>query len=164
MPIKQKIQRLNSMPALSFELGAIFLFCALLMYGTMSGFLPRLRVSPAIAIALTLLGLLAAAWRWSPWLDLSLPNGFWRASPAPVSASRPSPASTPVPQPKATKAVQRIEVWHTTVVEAVPQPVPPLTQTPAIPPQRTKSDGSSPYDSKVKRAAKSVGRFFSPTN
>jgi len=148
------------MSSLSFELGAIFLFCALLMYGTMSGFLPRLRISPAIAIALTLLGLLAAAWRWSPQLDLSFLNGFLHEKPTPVSTAKPAPASAPVPQPKATRTERRVEVWHTTVVEAVPQAAPPVETAPLLP-QRTKSDGSSPYDSKVKRAAQSVGRFFS---
>jgi hypothetical protein len=157
-------QRPTPMPALSFELGAIFLLCAMLMWGTMSGFLPRLRISPAIAITVTLLVLLAAAWRWSPQFDLSFLSGFLHESPTPVSAAKPPTAPATAPQPKATKtAPRRIEVWHTTVIE----PVPPTTATedPApSPPQRTKSDGSSPYDSKVKRAAKAVGRFFSAKN
>jgi len=43
------------------------------------------------------------------------------------------------------------------VVEAVPQAAPPVETAPLLP-QRTKSDGSSPYDSKVKRAAQSASR------
>jgi hypothetical protein len=156
------------MPALSFELGAIFLFCALLMYGTMSGFLPKLRISPAIAIAVMLLVLLAAAWRLSPQLDLSFLSGFLHESPTRVSTAKPAMPPPTAPPPKATKTTpRRIEVWHATVVEAVPQATPPasVTEDPApSAPQRTTSDGSSPYDSKVKRAARAVGRFFSTQN
>jgi hypothetical protein len=166
---------------LAYEIGAVFLLAALLMYGTANGFVPRsLRVGKTFPILLAAGALAFAIYRLGPdlyagWLSAvamapSLtPSRTTTAAPMPATA----PAKSTAPPPRASKQ-PAANSKTLVIVESVP-----ATGDPAAPPSGTpaqdaaakttaatdskpaaKSSDSSPYDSGVKRAVKSVGRFL----
>ena len=154
----------------AYEIGAAFLLAALLMYGTLSGFIPRtLRAGKSLPIFLAAALLLLAIYQFSP--DLSAVWSSIRANapdrvstpPAPaVSASTPHPALPATPHEDVKK--RPAPRWKSIVLDAsVPPAIEPTAVTPEpaqISPPAAESSGSSPYDSKAKRAVKAVGRFF----
>ncbi len=164
---------------LAYEIGAVFLLAALLMYGTANGLVPRsLRVGKTFPVLLAAGVLAFAIYRFGPdlyadWLSATA------VAPG-VPAIRPTPAGrTPAPGPAKSGAApvraakQPDTNRKTIIVESVPAPADPAA-TPVDKPAENaadaktvtdtktaaKSSDSSPYDSGVKRAIKSVGRFL----
>lgn len=166
---------------LAYQIGGIFLLCAMLMWGTMGGFMPRaLRVGKPASLFILCALLAFALYRFGPDMLAMLPSA---TSLAPdVTPSRPAGAQTAVPPPQrriSSPSPQREPAakWKAPVISpsepvAVSSPpaqtVAPERAEPApavIPPsqpepQKWDSSDSSPYDSKTKRAIKAAGRFL----
>jgi hypothetical protein len=164
---------------LAYEIGAVFLLAALLMYGTANGLVPRsLRVGKTFPMLLAAGALAFAIYRFGP--DL---YADWRSASAiepGVTAAQPAPAGrTPAPvpaksgAPPATATKQSDTHWKTIIVESVPAAADPGAPPGGKPAENAadaktatdtksaaKSSDSSPYDSGVTRAIKSVGRFL----
>jgi hypothetical protein len=164
---------------LAYEIGAVFLLAALLMYGTANGLVPRsLRVGKTLPIVLAAGTLAFAIYRFGP--DL---YEDWRSASAVApgaTAARLAPGRTPAsgptkpgaPPARATK--QANTNWKTIIIESVPAAADPVatpigkpaenaartnaTATGAQP--ASKASESSPYDSGATRAIKSVGHFL----
>jgi hypothetical protein len=151
---------------IAFEIGGVFLLAALLIYGTMGGFLPRVfHAGKPAGLAIFVLAIAGAVYYFSPeilsaWRDFtasSLPSSPPKATPSLSDVPKVHPIK-PRPAPQA----------RTTVVEAppeaqpVPAPVSPVAIAPAPDPPapRAEASGDSPYDSGIKRGIKRVGRFL----
>jgi hypothetical protein len=166
---------------LAYEIGAVFLLAALLMYGTANGFVPRsLRVGKTFPILLAAAALVFAIYRLGPdlyedWRSASAAApGVTTAQPAPAERT---PASGPTTSgaPPARATTQANTNWKTIVIESVPAAADPATTPGGKPAENAadtkiatatgiqpaaKSSAGSPYDSGVKRAVKSVARFL----
>jgi|SRR5579875_140518 hypothetical protein len=160
------------MTSISFEVGAVFLLAAMLLYGSLSGFLPRaLHAGKAAPIGIGCCLLAYALYRTVP----ELPN-LWRdadSRPAPQISS-PGPAIPPAAGPKRGRAAApttpRQQSWKTTTVgDSIPPPQPaaepadPSADPSPVPPAPSSSEPASPddpYDSGIKRGIKRVGRFL----
>jgi hypothetical protein len=174
------------MNSIAYEMGAVFLLAAMLMFGSAHGFIPRsLRNAGApIVVGVLLVGFLT--WRFgpdlwenarsnaSPWFATSQPAPA-EPSPSQPASSQPAPAGK-APAPRPAKSVAP-SVTGIVIREVVPSPI-ELSPTEPAPPvivagpitdkpievadakPAPESSGSSPYDSGVKRAVKSVGRFL----
>jgi len=165
---------------LAYEIGAVFLLAALLMYGTANGFVPRgLRVGKTFPMLLAAGTLLFAIYRFAPdlyeaWTSASaVAPGVTTAQPAPAGRTPASaPAKSGAPQASGTK--QPRANWKTMVIESVPAADPAASPggkpaegvagdkatAAAGPHPAAKSSDSSPYDSGATRAIKSIGRFL----
>lgn len=164
---------------LAYEIGAVFLLAALLMYGTANGLVPRsLRVGKTFPILLAAGALVFAIYRfgldlYADWRSASpVEPGATAARPAPAGRTpAPGPAKSGAPPARATK--QPDANRKTIIIESVPAPADPLATPSGKPAENAaeaktaadtkpapKSSDSSPYDSGVKRAIKSVGRFL----
>lgn len=167
---------------LAYEIGAVFLLAALLMYGTANGFVPRfLRVGKTFPVLLAAGTLAFAVYRFGPdvyadWLSTAaVAPRLTPSQPTPAApASAPPPRKSGAHQARAT---QQPEANSKTlvIVESVPAAADPAA-TPAEKPAENaantktaaatdtkaaaKSSDSSPYDSGVTHAIKSVGRFL----
>jgi hypothetical protein len=169
---------MTSTPA--YEIGAIFLLVALLMYGTLSGFIPRsFHAGKPAPIILGVLLLGYALYRFGP--DLS---SGWRSIANPPNSASPHPtpaAATPAtPGPSHAKAMRSATHRQTAANDSVPilsgpaplanpaeapgayqtQPAKPLVAANGAPAPSGEPTSGSPYDSGVKRAIKSVGHFL----
>jgi hypothetical protein len=170
----------------SYEIGAVFLLAALLMYATKSGFIaPSFPAGKVVPISLGLLLLGFGIYHFGP--DLSagwrsmFANATRMASPgqAPAVGARvPHPAVPAASHAKTAK--QWAPHWKTIVVEdsvlpptkptpASANPVPASTSTevpeqaypiPSAKPSGAESTGGSRHDHGIKRAVKGVGRFL----
>jgi hypothetical protein len=179
------------MNSIAYEMGAVFLLAAMLMFGSAHGFIPRsLRNAGAPIVAgVLLVGFLI--WRFGPdlWENARSNGSPWFASsqPAPAAPASSQPASSQpapagkAPAPRPAKSVAP-GVTGIVIREVVPAPTELSPAEPAPPvivagpiadkPVAEKpigvadakpapeSSGSSPYDSGVKRAVESVGRFL----
>ena len=148
--------------AFAFEIGAIFLLVAMLMYGTMSGFVPRLFQDGKLVVIILCVALLGfAAYKF-------LPDLYRRAFPEPGGALISQPPPQPVPAPLHRQSRKQPETgWKTTVLDdSIPQGSNPEPEpaAPLEPAREVKADpqpDESPKNgNRVKRAAKSVGRFL----
>lgn len=173
------------MNSIAFELGAVFLLAGMLMFGSAHGFIPRsLRnIGAPILVGVALVGFLI--WRFGPDLYAAARSNAapWfatsesatsapaqaEAAPAGPAPSGKAPAARPVkpvtpdakaivirevvsPPETAPPAVTEKPIAEEPVAE---EPIADAAQKPA-----PESSASSPYDSGVKRAVKSVGRFL----
>jgi|GEM_PF-1865716 len=167
----------------SYEIGAVFLLAALLMYGTRSGFiLPSFQVGKLTSIILGVLMLVFGIYHLGPDLSAAWSSMFASAT---NSASPPqTPAIEAAPRPSkpaashAKAADQLAPHWKTVVVDdAVPAPTEAAqssanASSPASPaseqadttrsekPPSSESSDESPHDRRIKRAVKRVGRFL----
>jgi hypothetical protein len=177
------------MNSIACEIGAVFLLAAMLMFGSAHGFIPRsLRsAGAAIVVGVVLVGFLV--WRFGPDLYSNFRStvewGFpsFQAPPPEASPSGPAPAPHPAKSAASiSTSVRQPDPNPTTIVirEVVPapaEPTPPAAQpiVETLPTGKpiagkpvqdadakpaAESSGSSPYDSGVKRAVKSVGSFL----
>jgi hypothetical protein len=170
--------------AISFEIGAVFLFATLILYASMSGFLSRAFQAgkPApIILGVFILGLVAYRFRpdlSTAWHSLTA-NTRDAVTPALTPAPTPSPAAASPARPPTKRPPAR---WKGTVAyemdtprasaqqamssaapaaAALPQSAPDAQNAPlAVKDQSADMSGDSPYDSGLKRAAKRVGRFL----
>jgi hypothetical protein len=170
------------MNSIAFELGAVFLLAGMLMFGSAHGFIPRsLRnIGAPILIGVALVGFLI--WRFGPDLYATARSNAapWFATSEfatsePVQAEE-APATHPAkPVTPDAKAIVIREV--VSPAEAAPPPARGVTEKSAEKPiaqepiaakpvdeaaqkPTPESSANSPYDSGVKRAVKSVGRFL----
>jgi hypothetical protein len=151
---------------LAYEIGAVFLLAALLMFGSMPGLSRRFKLgggtTVALGVALVAFGLYHY---WDQILALAAPSdSAGRVSAPTASASTSAPAKGTPAKHRSTRAPEPIE--KTIVVEEVPAErtiVPALVQdkTPAAEKPETQSAPhpceKSPYENKARRALKSVG-------
>ncbi len=143
---------------ISFEVGALLLLAAILMYGTVTGFVPRMfRRSTAapMFVAVAVAGFVV--YRFGP--DISSYAGSLLPRPANAAAVVTLPAKEEAPRKVIKKPA--VQNWRTTDVDAaVPVIVepPPAVSDPAKGIEASSED--SPYDSGIKRAAKHLGRFL----
>jgi hypothetical protein len=143
---------------LSYEIGGIFLLCALLMLGTMSGFVPRLRAGKSVVVVALLLMLAWVAYRHWPVLSA------WVSPAAPAAAPTSAPAKPPVVSREKTPPAK----WKTTVVDdSVPAPATPAASEPesAPPPASAPAPPAEPdkqveEGGRVKRTLRRVGRLL----
>jgi hypothetical protein len=172
---------------LAYEIGAVFLFAAMLMFGSAHGFIPRsLRnIGAPVIVGVALVGFLI--WRFGPDLYANARSTAapWFATPEPAtsaparSEAPPTPAATTGPvkstAEKAHASKQPYPAANGIVIrDVIPVPAEPARPIEAAPPiaetQSTgkvaeaapvaDSTGSSPYDSGAKRAVKSIGHFL----
>jgi hypothetical protein len=172
LPIKSAV---NS--TLAFEIGAVFLFAAMLMFGSAHGFIPRSMrsVGAPILVGVVLVGFLM--WRFGPDLYANMRSTAapWfasesatsEASPAKTSETGNASARAPVKSaaPKAHAAKQAYPAANKVVIRDVvtaPEVHPAVepAQLAAAPAPVADASDTSPYDSGVKRAVKSVGHFL----
>ena len=153
--------------SLAYEIGAVFLLAALLIGGSSSRFLPRLRLGAGSLAAAGIAISIFAIFHYGP----ELWSAFVPPMPAPSSVAAPAaPAKSPAPMKQARAASE--PHWKTIVVEGVPaaesEPV-------AVQPVAVKADPrhddlasaavnaasdpceKSQYDAKAKRWLKSAG-------
>ncbi len=148
----------------AYQIGGVFLLMALFMYGTsVSGFFPKLgRHGKTVGIVIAVIGLAALVVHYAPeWMEQARTAwiGTPEPKPAPAVAAKPSPkprariakAAVPVPA-----AAPEPEPKMIIVPEDLPEPK-PVIETPVEPAGASNTDA---YDSKLKHAAKSVGRFL----
>jgi hypothetical protein len=166
---------------LAYEIGAVFLFAALLMYGTANGLVPRsLRVGKTFPILLGAAALGFAIYRLGPelydgWLQATAGAPNLTSSRTTTAAPTPAPHPAKSGAPQASPSKQSETHWKTIVIESVPAAANPVATPggkPAENPPGSKataaagaqtaanSSDSSPYDSGATRAIKSVGRFL----
>lgn len=167
----------------SYQVGAVFLLCACLMYGTLSGFFPRVlrggKAAPLL-IGLVLLGFVV--YRFAP---ATVNNTVAPAVPAsPRPAPKPAPVVThartpkrPAPQVRAKMIDQAVPVAPPAAVKpepVTPPPIAPVLPSPepspsaaptpsedrASPRPADLSGDDDPYDSGLKRGIKRLGRFL----
>lgn len=168
----------------AYEIGAVFLLAALLMFGTMSGFIPRsFRAGKPAPIVLGVLMLGYALYRFGP--DLS---AGWRsivANSPNIASPHPTPAAstlaTPAPATPHARATHPATHRQTTAIDgsvptlsgsapvANPAEAPGADATPlakplfaanGAPAPSGEPPGGSPYDSGIKRVFKSVGHVL----
>lgn len=158
-----------------FDVGLLFLLVGGLLYLTLSGRLFNMfrdrAPKPLLAIA-AVVGL--AIYRWSSMGPDSVsrpeavaPESASEVPPPPVAPSAPKPAAVKR-RPKAENGPAAAPLaqpdtahWKTVVVEEVPATqvvVPPAAEP--VKAAAAPTAGPDPYESKAKRAAKAVGRFF----
>jgi hypothetical protein len=161
-----------------YAIGAAFLLAALMMYGTLGGFLPRIvRGSKYGALAAFALLCLAAALYWRPELpDLQslLPSSRASAPPAPTPLIPPPPTAKAAPRVRHSAAVVRQEEDRIPPAEVSRPDIPPEEPdaselAPEAAPVLVKREPQAPAlivrppppeDGRVKKAVKAVGRFF----
>jgi hypothetical protein len=172
---------------LAYEIGAVFLFAAMLMFGSAHGFIPRsLRnIGAPIIIGVALVGFVI--WRFGPDLYANARSTAapWFATPEPAtpapasSEALPTPTAATDPVKSATAKAHVANQAHPAangivIRDVVPVPAeparpiiaaPPIAETPAagkVAEAAPEADatGSSPYDSGAKRAVKSIGHFL----
>jgi hypothetical protein len=148
---------------LAYQIGGVFLLAALFMLGTMTGLVPKLFRGniTGILCGIVVLGFVAHfygsdALAW--WHSSSVPKTI----PAPVPAVAVHTTRPRAPQPsEPTKPPEpKVIAWSDDVPAAQPKAADPEpTQSPE-PAATLEPDESSPYDSKAKRAIKSIGRVL----
>jgi hypothetical protein len=174
--------------SLAYEIGAVFLFAAMLMFGTAHSVIPKSvrNIGAPVFVSVALAGFLI--WRFGPDLYANMRSNAapWFPAAEPIPAETASPAPTAVPDkskpfaPKANVSGQvnpnrNGVVIHDfapaspdvalpavqAVVETLPAEKPAGTRG-KEPEEKFRTDDSagSPYDSGVKRAVKSVGHFL----
>ena len=140
---------------ISFEVGALLLLAAMLMYGTVTGFVPRMfrrGTAAPMFVAVAVAGFVV--YRFGP--DISSYAGSLLPRPANAAAVVTQPAKQEAPRKK--PAVQN---WRRTDVDAAPPVIVEPDPAPSDPAKGADaSSDDSPYDSGIKRAAKHVGRFL----
>lgn len=153
---------------LAYQVGGIFLLAALFMLGTMTGLVPKLfRGNPtgilggmvAVGFVLYFYGPDILAW----WRSSQQPQAVSKTVPAVVahSAAQPRSAAQPgAPQPSepAKLPEPKVIVWSDDVPIAQPKAADPEPAPSPEPAATVDPDENSPYDSKAKRAIKSIGR------
>jgi hypothetical protein len=156
---------------LAYQIGGIFLLAALFMLGTMSGLVPKLFRGNATAIlgGIVVLGFVSYFYgsdirAWRPWQSSppqqQQPQAVSTPAPAAVVHNRARPAAVQTSEP-AKLPEPKVIVWSDDVPVAQPKaadPEPAQSREPATTATSLDSDESSPYDSKAKRAIKSIGR------
>jgi hypothetical protein len=147
----------------AYEIGGVFLLVVLFMYGTsVSGFFPKLRGhGKTVAIVIAVVAIAALAIRYSPeWMEQARAAFIDKAG-------KPEPERAPA-SPAKSAAKARAHSAKAVVKPSVPEPAPeakmivvpedlPETKVPAQADSPTNTDA---YDSRMKHAAKSVGRFL----
>lgn len=173
------------MSDIAYEIAGLFLLAALLMYGTLSGFLPKVfRAGKAVPWFLGAAAALFGLYYFAP--DISRVWSSLTGSPSEVTSTEPvqpsqSKTTSPVliqKRPAAPVTSHAVTDWKT--VTADPSiPIATATPTngsdgtlrsadapvqvnaaPKAPPPDAESSGDSPFDSGIQRAAKHVGRFL----
>jgi hypothetical protein len=162
--------------SIAYELGAVFLLAAMLIFGSAHGFIPRsLRnAGVPVIVGVALLGFLI--WRFGPemWSTARSNAAPWLAtSPASPAEEVPSPpplpAKPPVPSLKgvAIRDVRPPEIPRLPEIPAVPEVPRRIVVAPAEKPAEDADEkavpevsSSAPKDHGVKKAVKSVGRFL----
>jgi hypothetical protein len=146
----------------AYQIGGVFLLMALFMYGTsVSGFFPKFRGhGKTAAIVIAVVAMVAFAIHYAP---------DWMEQARAAYAGKPEQVPAP-PSPRKTAAKARPHAIRTAIKPAVPIPapeskmivVPPDLPQPAAdaPVQAEAPPNSDAYDSRMKHAAKSVGRFL----
>ncbi len=147
---------------LAYQIGAVFLLVALLMYGTVGGFTPQFLRNSRYLPALIIVGLIGFGF-YQAWPSLMSWIGSLSSSPAPQpTAAGPTPA--PPVRRAAPAQLKAPEVhWKTTVIDdTVPKVIdPPSTLAPESGPDPDSDlEPAKPSEGKAKHAAKAVGRFF----
>jgi hypothetical protein len=154
---------------LAYEIGAVFLLAALLMFGSVRGFSGRFRLGGGAMVALGLaLAVFGLYHYWDQILALAAPSdSAARVSAPATSASTSAPAKGAAAKHRSTRAIESGPIEKIIVVEEVPAErviVPPSKvedKLPAAEKPETQSAPDpcekSPYESKARRVLKSVG-------
>jgi hypothetical protein len=140
----------------AYEIGGVFLLMALFMYGTsVSGFFPKVfGHGKTVAIVIAVVALAVLAIRYGP-QAFEQARSAWIGEPeAAPAVPSPAPVAPKRRVAHAAKAVTPIPMPQSSVVEDEP---PRIITEPAHP--NAPAD-ANPYDSRLKHAAKSVGRFL----
>jgi hypothetical protein len=152
---------------LAYEIGAVFLLAALLMFGSVQGFMGRFRLGGGAMVALGAAVVVFGLYHyWDQILALAAPTdsaAHVSAPAAPASAPAPvkrTPArrgSTRAPEPTEKIIVVEEVPAERIIVPAAPEKSPtaekPEIETRSVPDPCEKS----PYESKARRAMKSMG-------
>lgn len=163
---------------LAYEIGAVFLFAAMVMFGTWTGLTKKLfgLFGTKSIIALLAAGLCFVFYQYSSQILAALPLGSSessresavpasaRAVPASPAVSTTSAASAMRSSRTAASSAKPVEHWKTVVVEEstpAPQVAPPpapIQETPAaVEPAKVDPCDKSQYQGKLKRWMKSAG-------
>lgn len=143
---------------LALEIGAVFLFAALLMHLSSRGFMPEiLKHVRWLVIAAGLLIAGFTVYRWAaPQID------FWPASSRTPAAASTAPAPAKV-APARIAPVPRARIREVeSPIEIAPAPAPPVVAAPAEEPAVTEEAPAPEKGNRVKRWIRSVGRAFHP--
>jgi hypothetical protein len=152
---------------LAYEIGAVFLLAALLMFGSMQGLSGRFKLGGGTMVALGLALVAFGLYHyWDQILALAAPSdSAARVSAPAASASTSAPAKGAPAKHRPTRTPEPIE--KTIVVEEVPteRAVAPPSKTEDKTPAAEKPEmqyapdpcEKSPYESKARRAWKSMG-------
>jgi hypothetical protein len=160
--------------SIAYELGAVFLLAAMLIFGSVHGFIPRsLRnAGVPVIVCVALFGFLI--WRFGPdlWANARLNAAPWLAnsSASPASPAVEVPAPPPLPAKPPVPSVKGIVIRDVLTPPEIP-PVPEVPRRIVVAPFEKPAEdadekaaaevaGSSPKDHGVKKAVKSVGRFL----
>ena len=148
-----------------YQIGGVFLLMALFMYGTsVSGFFPKLSGhGKTVGIVMAVVALAALAVHYAPeWMEQA--RTAWMETPgAPEAKSAPAPAAKPSPKPRARSVKAEVAVPAEAPVPEAKMMVVPQDLPQPKPVSETAVGGAGnrdAYDSKLKHAAKSVGRFL----
>ncbi len=139
----------------AYQVGVAFLLAAVLMYATAAGgFSPRLfAYGKPLAIACAVLGLAIAAIHYAP-EAMERARSVWAGKPK----AEPEPAVAA--KPKASHAAKPVPASHPKAIVIPPDDSPQIERVIVEPAPAADPAQANPYDSKLKHAAKSVGRFL----
>jgi hypothetical protein len=141
----------------AYQIGGVFLLMALFMYGTsVSGFFPKLfGHGKTVAMVIAAVALAVIAIRYAP--QAFDQARAWMGTPE-EKAAAPTPAAAPGTKPKASRATKATAAPQVIVVP--PDDSPQIERVIVEPAPAASPAEANPYDSRLKHAAKSVGRFL----
>jgi hypothetical protein len=142
----------------AYQIGGVFLLMALFMYGTsVSGFFPKLAGhGRTAALVISAIALAVVAIRYAP--QALEQAQAWMGTPEAKPAA-PAPAAAIAAKPKAPRAPKAVAA-PTEKIIIPPDDSPQIERVIVEPAPADKHTDTNPYDSKLKRAAKSVGRIL----
>jgi hypothetical protein len=142
----------------AYQIGGVFLLMALFMYGTsVSGFFPKLSGhGKTVALVIAMVALAVMGIRYAP---QALEQAHaWIGTPEAKPAA-PAPAAAIAAKPKVPRAPRAAAAPPEKII-IPPDDSPQIERVIVEPAPADKQTDTNPYDSKLKHAAKSVGRFL----
>jgi len=145
---------------ISFEIGGLFLLAAILMWGTMSGFLPRFRLNgKALLLVAGAVGLIAA---YQFWPEIAMQAAGIVSTPSstsPLHSTAPAATSAPHPASIQTGRSPKTTVLREVTPQAEQSPTPGAGDDPP-PPVTFDPDRDLPHrqEGKFKHGIKAIGR------
>jgi hypothetical protein len=143
----------------AYQIGGVFLLMALFMYGTsVSGFFPKLSGhGKTVALVIGVVALVVLGIRYWPQM-VEQARAAWIGTPEAKPAA-PAPATAIAAKAKASRAPKSAVASQPKIV-IPPDDSPQIERVIVEPATAAGPAEANPYDSKLKHAAKSVGRFL----